>query len=54
MRALFKESSSRYGYRRINDALRVRISEKAVRRIMRQEGPVAHLPHRRRCGSHQG
>jgi transposase InsO family protein/transposase-like protein len=54
VRTLFRDSSSRYGYRRIRHALRERISEKVVRRIMRQEGLVAHVPHRRRYSSYQG
>ena len=54
MRALFKESSSRYGYRRLHHALDLRVSEKIVRRIMREEGLVARIPHRRRYSSYRG
>jgi transposase InsO family protein len=51
---LFRESSSRYGYRRLHHALGIHLSGKVVRRIMRQEGLVARIPHRRRCSSYQG
>ena len=54
VRALFKESSSRYGYRRLHHALGIHLSEKVVRRIMRQEGLVARIPRRRRYGSYRG
>ncbi|MCH3975525.1 MAG: IS3 family transposase [Bifidobacterium tibiigranuli] len=54
VRALFKESSSRYGYRRLHHALGIHLSGKVVRRIMRQEGLVARIPHRRRYSSYQG
>ena len=52
--SLFQVSSSRYGYRRIHHCLGLRISEKAVRRFMRQEALVAHVPRRRRYSSYQG
>jgi transposase InsO family protein len=52
--SLFGASSSRYGYRRIHHCLGLRISEKVVRRIMRREALVAHIPRRRHHGSYQG
>ncbi|MEQ3362146.1 IS3 family transposase [Raoultibacter massiliensis] len=58
LRGLFRESGGRYGYRRMNALLRakgVRISEKVVRRIMRQEGLVVRYePKRPKWSSYAG
>ena len=55
---LFRENRSRYGYRRIWAALRgegVRVSEKVVRRIMREEGLVVRYePKVKRWSSYAG
>ncbi|MFR3195854.1 MAG: IS3 family transposase [Bifidobacterium longum] len=50
----FADSKGRYGYRRIKAVLRTGVSEKSVRRIMAEEGLVAHVPKRRRYGSYEG
>lgn len=50
----FADSKGRYGYRRIKAVLRTGVSEKVVRRIMAEEGLVAHVPKRRRYGSYEG
>ena len=47
-------SKGRYGYRRIKAALKTGVSEKAVRRIMAEEGLAAHVPKRRRYSSCEG
>ncbi len=44
----FADSKGRYGYRRIKAVLKTGVSEKVVRRIMAEEGLVAHVPKRRR------
>ena len=43
----FADSKGRYGYRRIKAVLKTGVSEKVVRRIMAEEGLVAHVPKRR-------
>jgi len=50
----FADSKGRYGYRRIKAVLKTGVSEKTVRRIMAEEGLVAHVPKRRRYGSYEG
>lgn len=45
---VFRESRGRYGYRRVKAALGTGTSEKVIRRIMREDGLVAHVPGRRR------
>ena len=50
----FADSKGRYGYRRIKAMLRTGVSEKVVRRIMAEEGLVAHVPKRRRYSSYEG
>ena len=50
----FADSKGRYGYRRIKAVLKTGVSEKVVRRIMAEEGLVAHVPKRRRYGSYEG
>ncbi|WP_445422183.1 IS3 family transposase, partial [Bifidobacterium longum] len=40
----FADSKGRYGYRRIKAVLKTGVSEKVVRRIMAEEGLVAHVP----------
>ena len=50
----FAESKGRYGYRRIKAALKNGVSEKVIRRIMTEEGLVAHVPKRRRYSSYEG
>ena len=57
MADIFMSHMRCYGYRRIWAALRhqrVRLSEKVVRRLMRQEGLVAAVAKRRRYGSYLG
>jgi transposase len=52
VREAFEEGRGCYGYRRVNALLRLRgtrVSEKRVRRVMREEGLVAARPRRRRC-----
>ena len=44
----------RYGYRRVKAALRTRVSEKVLRRIMAEDGLTAHVPERRGYGSYEG
>ena len=51
---MFRESRGRYGYRRVKAALGTGTSEKVIRRIMREDGLVAHAPGRRRCSSYEG
>ena len=51
------EACGRRGYRAVHAGLRaagVRVSEKRVRRVMREEGLAARAPHRRRWGSYDG
>ena len=50
----FAASKGRYGYRRVKAMLRTGVSEKAVRRIMAEDGLVAHAPKRRRYSSYEG
>ena len=54
MAGAFADSKGRYGYRRIKAVLKTGVSEKSVRRIMAEEGLVAHVPKRRRYGSYEG
>lgn len=51
---MFRESRGRYGYRRVKAALDTGTSEKVIRRIMREDGLVAHVPGRRRYSSYEG
>lgn len=51
---MFRESRGRYGYRRVKAALGTGTSEKVIRRIMREDGLVAHVPGRRRYSSYEG
>jgi transposase-like protein len=54
---IFERNYRCYGYRRIRASLveqRVNISEKVVRRLMKQEGLVASAGKRRRYGSYMG
>jgi transposase InsO family protein len=54
---IFESNCRCYGYRRIRAALsrqQVFISEKVVRRLMRQEGLAAATTRRRRYGSYRG
>ena len=53
MAGAFADSKGRYGYRRIKAVLKTGVSEKVVRRIMAEEGLVAHVPKRRRYGSYE-
>lgn len=50
----FAASKGRYGYRRIKATLRTGVSEKVIRRIMAEDGLVAHVPKRRRYSSYEG
>lgn len=57
VREAFEEGRGCYGYRRVNALLRLRgtrVSEKRVRRVMREEGLVAARPRRRRYSSYAG
>ena len=54
MAGAFAASKGGYGYRRIRAALRTRVSEKVVRRIMAEDGLIAHVPERRGYGSYGG
>ena len=54
MAGAFADSKGRYGYRRIKAVLKTGVSEKVVRRIMAEEGLVAHVPKRRRYSSYEG
>ena len=40
----FAASKGRYGYRRIKAVLKTGVSEKVIRRIMAEDGLVAHAP----------
>jgi transposase InsO family protein len=54
---IFDESSSRYGYRRIHCVLKslgTRISEKVVRRIMKEENLVVPYIKKRKYNSYKG
>lgn len=54
---IFERNHRCYGYRRVQALLsrqRVRISEKVVQRLMKQERLVAAVPKRRRYGSYMG
>lgn len=50
----FASSKGRYGYRRVRAVLRTGVSEKALRRIMAEDGLTAHVPRRRRYSSYEG
>ena len=57
MADLFERNYRCYGYRRMHAALSrqaVNLSEKVVRRLMKQEGLVPVVPKRRRYGSYMG
>ena len=54
MAEAFASSKGRYGYRRVKAALRTRVSEKVLRRIMAEGGLTAHVPERRGYGSCEG
>lgn len=57
MAEIFGGNHSCYGYRRMRAALSrqcLRVSEKVVRRLMKQEGLVVAKPKRRRYGSYLG
>lgn len=57
MAEIFEGNHSCYGYRRMRAALSrqcLRLSEKVVRRLMKQEGLVVAKPRRRRYGSYLG
>ena len=57
IRDLFEKNKRRYGYRRIHSALRKAgtiISEKVVRRIMREEGLRVKIKKRRKYNSYRG
>ena len=54
MAGAFADSKGRYGYRRIKAVLKTGVSEKVVRRIMAEEGLVAHVPKRRRYSAYEG
>ena len=57
MREAFSASGGRYGYRRVHAALRAggtRVSEKRVRRVMREEGLEARRARRARYSSYAG
>lgn len=57
VRAAFGASGGAYGYRRVHAELRrlgTRVSEKVVRRVMREEGLEAARPRRRRYSSYAG
>ena len=54
---IFHSSDGRYGYRRVHAALRsdkTTVSEKAVCRIMREEGLIAKRPRKRKYSSYKG
>ena len=50
----FAASRGRYGYRRVRALLRTDVLEKALRRIMAEDGLTAHVPERRGYGSYEG
>lgn len=54
---LFNENRQCYGYRRINALLRregITVSEKVIRRIMREESLVVNIKRRKKYNSYQG
>lgn len=54
MAEAFTASKGRYGYRRIRAVLRTLVSEKVIRRIMKEDGLTMHVPKRRRYSSYEG
>ena len=57
IRAVFDESSSRYGYRRIHSSLKsaaLTVSEKVVRRIMREDNLIVPNIKRKKYNSYKG
>ena len=54
MARAFADSRGRYGYRRVKAALGTDVSEKVIRRIMREDGLVARVPGRWRYSSYEG
>jgi transposase-like protein len=57
VKAAFKESSSRYGYRRIHSVIKsegATVSEKVIRRIMKEEALVVPYIKRKRYSSYKG
>ena len=50
----FAASKGRYGYRRVKAALKTRVSEKVIRRIMAEDDLTAHVPRRRHYSSYEG
>ena len=54
MAEAFAVSRGRYGYRRVRAMLGTRVPEKALRRIMAEDGLTAHVPERRGYGSYEG
>lgn len=50
----FASPRGRYGYRRVRALLRTDVLEKALRRIMAEDGLTAHVPERRGYGSYEG
>ena len=57
VRQAFKDSKNRYGYRRIHvvvTACGQTISEKVIRRLMKEEGLVVHSVKRKKYSSYQG
>ena len=57
MKSIFTENQKRYGYRRMHAVMRskgITVSEKVVRRIMREEQLVVPYNKRRRYSSYQG
>ena len=57
VRRAFEDSKNRYGYRRIHVVVTARgqtISEKIIRRLMKEEGLVVHSVKRRKYSSYQG
>ena len=56
-RSIYEKSRLSYGYRRISRSLRnddVRVSEKLVRQLMKEEGLVVRYQRRRKYSSYQG
>ena len=57
IRQLFEESNGRYGYRRINCLLHrggIAVSEKIVRRLMKEEGLAVGFVRKKRYNSNKG
>ena len=50
----FAASRGRYGYRRVRALPRTGVPEKALRKIMAEDGLTAHVPKRRGYGSYEG